>query len=103
MGPSAKLREYDSDEDIPEEETNAFKAHLAYVSRQKRIQQSQWKQFVTWVHRKVVLYNVTFGLYILDWWEVILINTIAALLLYFIIYNILRLLASTIWASTLSS
>ncbi|KAJ0089635.1 hypothetical protein Patl1_14280 [Pistacia atlantica] len=27
------------------------------------------KRAMNWVQRKIYLYNVTFGLYMLDWWE----------------------------------
>ncbi|KAH1121630.1 hypothetical protein J1N35_004790 [Gossypium stocksii] len=30
---------------------------------------------MNWVQRKIFLYNVTFGLYMLDWWERCLFNT----------------------------
>ncbi|CAN6482221.1 unnamed protein product [Victoria cruziana] len=42
---------------------------------------------VTYVQRKIYLYNVTFGLYMLDWWERYLFNTLIVVLLWFICYN----------------
>ncbi|XP_047263194.1 uncharacterized protein LOC107859938 isoform X1 [Capsicum annuum] len=40
-----------------------------------------------WIQRKIYLYNVTFGLYMLDWWERYLFNTLVLVLLWFICLN----------------
>ncbi|TVU39530.1 hypothetical protein EJB05_12954 [Eragrostis curvula] len=45
---------------------------------------------MSWISRKLFLYNVTFGLYVLDWWEQYLFNTILLVLLWFICYNTSR-------------
>ncbi|CAL8160555.1 unnamed protein product [Prunus armeniaca] len=42
---------------------------------------------MNWVQRKIYLYNVTFGLYMLDWWERYLFNTLVVVLMWFIFYN----------------
>ncbi|KAK4751239.1 hypothetical protein SAY87_004721 [Trapa incisa] len=42
---------------------------------------------MNWVQRKIYLYNVTFGLFMLDWWERYLFNTLMIVLVYFVIYN----------------
>ncbi|KAL4180523.1 hypothetical protein AMTRI_Chr13g92530 [Amborella trichopoda] len=38
---------------------------------------------INWVNRWIYLYNVTFGLYMLDWWERCLFN----LLLFFLLWS----------------
>ncbi|KAL6195431.1 hypothetical protein ACLB2K_031050 [Fragaria x ananassa] len=47
---------------------------------------------MNWVQRKIYLYNVTFGLYMLDWWERYLFNTLVLVLMWFIFYNSSRYL-----------
>ncbi|XP_034683591.1 uncharacterized protein LOC117912904 isoform X2 [Vitis riparia] len=42
---------------------------------------------MNWVQRKIYLYNVTFGLYMLDWWERCLFNILVILLMWFVCYN----------------
>ncbi|VVA90198.1 unnamed protein product [Arabis nemorensis] len=42
---------------------------------------------MNWVQRKIYLYNVTFGLYMLDWWERYLFNALVAVLMWFVMYN----------------
>ncbi|CAD5174527.1 unnamed protein product [Musa acuminata subsp. burmannicoides] len=42
---------------------------------------------MNWVSRKVHLYNVTMGLYMLDWWERCLFNILILTLLWFICHN----------------
>ncbi|KAH6831522.1 transmembrane protein [Perilla frutescens var. hirtella] len=42
---------------------------------------------MNWVQRKIYLYNVTFGLYMLDWWERFLFNTLMVVLMWFVCYN----------------
>ncbi|XP_039043316.1 uncharacterized protein LOC120182396 isoform X1 [Hibiscus syriacus] len=42
---------------------------------------------MNWVQRKIYLYNVTFGLYMLDWWERYLFNTLVIVLMWFVFYN----------------
>ncbi|XP_015574329.1 uncharacterized protein LOC8280959 isoform X2 [Ricinus communis] len=42
---------------------------------------------MNWIQRKIYLYNVTFGLYMLDWWERCLFNTLVVVLMWFIFYN----------------
>ncbi|KAI3460312.1 hypothetical protein Pfo_016975 [Paulownia fortunei] len=48
---------------------------------------------MNWVQRKIYLYNVTFGLYMLDWWERYLFNTLVIVLMWFIFYNSSRYVA----------
>ncbi|XP_059279094.1 uncharacterized protein LOC132033212 [Lycium ferocissimum] len=45
---------------------------------------------MNWVQRKIYLYNVTFGLYMLDWWERCLFNILVLVLLWFMAYNTFR-------------
>ncbi|KAL3608987.1 hypothetical protein D5086_000007 [Populus alba] len=42
---------------------------------------------MNWVQRKIYLYNVTFGLFMLDWWERCLFNILVIVLMWFIFYN----------------
>ncbi|KAG6785500.1 hypothetical protein POTOM_011233 [Populus tomentosa] len=42
---------------------------------------------MNWVQRKIYLYNVTFGLFMLDWWERYLFNILVIVLMWFIFYN----------------
>ncbi|KAK9002766.1 hypothetical protein V6N11_060347 [Hibiscus sabdariffa] len=42
---------------------------------------------MNWIQRKIYLYNVTFGLYMLDWWERYLFNTLVIVLMWFVFYN----------------
>ncbi|RZC59594.1 hypothetical protein C5167_006897 [Papaver somniferum] len=42
---------------------------------------------MNFVQRKIYLYNVTFGLYMLEWWERYLFNILIIVLLWFICYN----------------
>nr|XP_016449320.1 PREDICTED: uncharacterized protein LOC107774339 [Nicotiana tabacum] len=42
---------------------------------------------MNWIQRKIYLYNVTFGLYMLDWWERCLFNILVLVLLWFMCYN----------------
>ncbi|GLJ07570.1 hypothetical protein SUGI_0069870 [Cryptomeria japonica] len=41
----------------------------------------------TWIQRKIYLYNVTFGLYMLEWWERYIFNTIIIVFLCVVCYN----------------
>ncbi|GJP45082.1 hypothetical protein CLOM_g4476 [Closterium sp. NIES-68] len=85
-----------SEDEIPLEDRNAFKAHSEYLARRHYQQRTAWRQIVTWVNSKITLYNVTFGLYILDWWEVLLVNTVGALILCFLLYHLCLLIITTI-------
>ncbi|XP_009392150.1 uncharacterized protein LOC103978160 isoform X2 [Musa acuminata AAA Group] len=42
---------------------------------------------MNWISRKIHLYNVTMGLYMLDWWERYLFNILILVLLWFIFHN----------------
>ncbi|XP_073024175.1 uncharacterized protein [Primulina eburnea] len=42
---------------------------------------------MNWVQRKIYLYNVTFGLYMLDWWERLLFNAVVLVLMWFVCLN----------------
>ncbi|KAF1887760.1 hypothetical protein Lal_00023767 [Lupinus albus] len=43
---------------------------------------------MNWIQRKIYLYNVTFGLYMLDWWERFTFNTVVIVLIWFIIRHV---------------
>ncbi|CAL0329769.1 unnamed protein product [Lupinus luteus] len=43
---------------------------------------------MNWIQRKIYLYNVTFGLYMLDWWERFIFNTVVIILIWFIIRHV---------------
>ncbi|KAF2922608.1 hypothetical protein DAI22_07g126700 [Oryza sativa Japonica Group] len=45
---------------------------------------------MSWMGRKLFLYNVTVGLYVMDWWERYLFNSIVLTLLSFIFYGATR-------------
>ncbi|KAJ6941470.1 hypothetical protein NC651_007293 [Populus alba x Populus x berolinensis] len=60
--------------------------------KHRSIQRLQHQQFsgsraMNWVQRKIYLYNVTFGLFMLDWWERYLFNILVIVLMWFIFYN----------------
>lgn len=38
-----------------------------------------FRAIMNWLQRKIYLYNVTFGLYMLDWWERYLFSILDAL------------------------
>ncbi|KAL4337241.1 hypothetical protein AHAS_Ahas12G0090500 [Arachis hypogaea] len=40
---------------------------------------------MNWIQRKIFLYNVTFGLYMLDWWERCTFNILLIVLMWFVI------------------
>ncbi|KAK9697345.1 hypothetical protein RND81_08G031400 [Saponaria officinalis] len=40
---------------------------------------------MNWLERKIFLYNVTIGLYMLDWWERYLVNTLLIIILCYLI------------------
>ncbi|KAK3126927.1 hypothetical protein QOZ80_7AG0565340 [Eleusine coracana subsp. coracana] len=42
---------------------------------------------MSWVGKKIHLYNVTMGLYMLDWWERCLFNILMLILLWFVFLN----------------
>ncbi|KAG7949444.1 hypothetical protein I3843_13G062700 [Carya illinoinensis] len=42
---------------------------------------------MNWIQRKIYLYNVTFGLYMLDWWERYFFNALVIVLMWFVLYN----------------
>ncbi|XP_068666440.1 uncharacterized protein [Aristolochia californica] len=42
---------------------------------------------MNWIQRKIYLYNVTFGLYMLEWWERYLFNILVIVLFWFIFHN----------------
>ncbi|CAI7799688.1 unnamed protein product [Closterium sp. NIES-54] len=44
-----------SEEEIPEEDRNAFKAHAEFLARRHHQQRSTWRQIVTWVNSKIIL------------------------------------------------
>uniref|UniRef100_A0A7N2N3B2 Uncharacterized protein n=2 Tax=Quercus lobata TaxID=97700 RepID=A0A7N2N3B2_QUELO len=58
-------------------------------TRERRRAETREKGFkvMNWIQRKIYLYNVTFGLYMLDWWERYLFNTLVIVLMWFVLYN----------------
>ncbi|XP_015887244.1 uncharacterized protein LOC107422322 [Ziziphus jujuba] len=42
---------------------------------------------MNWIQRKIFLYNVTFGLYMLDRWERCLFNALVIVLMWFVLFN----------------
>ncbi|XP_043715065.1 uncharacterized protein LOC122663421 [Telopea speciosissima] len=42
---------------------------------------------MNWIQRKIYMYNVTFGMYMLDRWERYLFNLLVIILLWFVFYN----------------
>ncbi|KAK1427616.1 hypothetical protein QVD17_16306 [Tagetes erecta] len=58
--------------------------HSSYIREQKLRFDSM---SMNWVQRKIYLYNVTFGLYMLDPWERYLFNALVIVLMWFIFYN----------------
>ncbi|XP_062090013.1 uncharacterized protein LOC133796496 isoform X2 [Humulus lupulus] len=61
--------------------------HLRLRSSLPKASCPQVVKAMNWVQRKIYLYNVTFGLYMLDWWERCLFNTILVVLMWYILYN----------------
>eukprot|EP01018_Ginkgo_biloba_P036502 Gb_15470 [translate_table: standard] len=51
------------------------------------MQRFRFGRIGTWIQSKILIYNVTSGLYMLDWWERYLFNTMLFLLLCVICYN----------------
>ncbi|KAJ4962261.1 hypothetical protein NE237_022200 [Protea cynaroides] len=52
----------------------------------ERVKKQRFKA-MNWVQRKIYMYNVTFGMYMLDRWERYLFNTLVIILLWFVCYN----------------
>ncbi|CAJ2677677.1 unnamed protein product [Trifolium pratense] len=50
-----------------------------------RIYLSPVVEDMNWVQRKIHLYNVTFGLYMLDWWERCTFNILVIVLMCFVV------------------
>ncbi|KAG9445877.1 hypothetical protein H6P81_012005 [Aristolochia fimbriata] len=51
------------------------------------LQAIRFRQKMNWVQRKIYLYNVTFGLYMLEWWERYLFNILVIVLFLFMFHN----------------
>ncbi|KAL3677921.1 hypothetical protein R1sor_020877 [Riccia sorocarpa] len=45
------------------------------------------RRTLDWIDSKTFVYNVTFGLYMLDWWERLLFNMLVLVLLWFVAYS----------------
>ncbi|KAH7843301.1 hypothetical protein Vadar_014969 [Vaccinium darrowii] len=70
------------------------------ITRRKKLFSTLWNlvrpshvlrfESMNWVQRKIYLYNVTFGLYMLDWWERCLFNILVIVLTWFVCYNGVR-------------
>nr|GMD86515.1 hypothetical protein DM860_009354 [Ipomoea batatas] len=58
---------------------------------------------MNWIQRKIYLYNVTFGLYMLDWWERCLFNILVVVLLWFVCTRCFDLLQSSLKGRVLST
>ncbi|KAJ7567549.1 hypothetical protein O6H91_02G152200 [Diphasiastrum complanatum] len=63
---------------------NEERSFLRRVRPQSR---GRFKQFRAWIESQIFVYNVTFGLYMLDWWERCIFNMLLLLLLWFVFYN----------------
>ncbi|GAB2232069.1 hypothetical protein Droror1_Dr00011091 [Drosera rotundifolia] len=89
----------DSDDDEGEEERLANKPILgsanggAAAPPIQRVHPPLLRSLMNWFQRKLFLYNVTFGLYMLDWWESCLFNTLMIMLMTNICYNGVRYIA----------
>lgn len=57
------------------------------LRRGGRREKDDEKEIMNWIQRKVYLYNVTLGLYMLDFWERELFNTLIVVLMWFIFHN----------------
>ncbi|KAJ4965968.1 hypothetical protein NE237_017817 [Protea cynaroides] len=68
---------------------SAEKYHTKKQKQKKNIKGDSRNIFkaMNWIQRKMYLYNVTFGLYMLDWWEHYIINILLIILLWFVCYN----------------
>ncbi|RZC60364.1 hypothetical protein C5167_022122, partial [Papaver somniferum] len=65
-----------------------FQAVIIFCESKKRQQSLCYSlEEMNFVQRKIYLYNVTFGLYMLEWWERYLFNILIIVLLWFICYN----------------
>ncbi|KAK7368544.1 hypothetical protein VNO80_10571 [Phaseolus coccineus] len=51
---------------------------------------SQAEEEMNWIQRKIYLYNVTFGLYMLDWWERCTFNILVIVLMCFVLRYVTR-------------
>ncbi|WJX75554.1 hypothetical protein P8452_59076 [Trifolium repens] len=67
----------------------SFKSHFLESFESNAIAQ-QVVEDMNWVQRKVHLYNVTFGLYMLDWWERCSFNILVIVLMCFVVRYITR-------------
>uniref|UniRef100_A0A453CHQ6 Uncharacterized protein n=2 Tax=Aegilops tauschii subsp. strangulata TaxID=200361 RepID=A0A453CHQ6_AEGTS len=52
---------------------------------------------MNWIGRKIHLYNVNIGLYMLDWWERYLFNTLMLCLLWYILRYLTGFFQRVIW------
>ncbi|BAH92746.1 Os04g0518650, partial [Oryza sativa Japonica Group] len=55
---------------------------------------SSWR--MNWIGRKIHIYNVTVGLYMLDWWERYLFNILMLCLLWYILRYVLGFFQSNL-------
>jgi len=60
---------------------------LGHFPRSTTMSKLSFSRIGAWIRSKIFLYNVTYGLYMLDWWERYLFNTIMILLLCVLCYN----------------
>ncbi|CAK9204812.1 unnamed protein product [Sphagnum troendelagicum] len=77
--PLTPITTFRSDYDLRKQENEGE------IGRQQR--QGFSSRIMAWVNRTIFVYNVTTGLYMLDWWERYLFNTLLLLLLWFVCYN----------------
>jgi hypothetical protein len=68
----------------PPEAQGELQGHLPRSTTMRKL---SFSHIGTWIRSKIFLYNVTYGLYMLDWWERYLFNTIMILLLCVLCYN----------------
>ncbi|KAE9604659.1 putative small subunit of serine palmitoyltransferase [Lupinus albus] len=52
---------------------------------------------MNWVQRKIYLYNVTFGLYMLDSWERYSFNTLVIVLIWFVLRYFAEFFKRYVW------
>ena len=74
-------------EDIVSRPPEAQTELQGYLPKSTTMQKLSFSRFGAWIKIKIFIYNVTYGLYMLDWWERYLFNTIMILLLCVLCYN----------------
>ncbi|CAL9776556.1 unnamed protein product, partial [Musa acuminata subsp. burmannicoides] len=60
---------------------------LLVEEKERKRRRRRRKRSMNWISRKLHLYNVTMGLYMLDRWERFLFNMLILVFLWFVCYN----------------